>query len=88
MFDGVRSGITARGLPDWSRRREENKKIIRRWSQIKASGEFELQLRTCDLLDQGLQKCQDFLVFAFVSIITKHFFLQNLKSFGTIARNH
>lgn len=25
MFDGVRSGITARGLPDWSRGREEKK---------------------------------------------------------------
>lgn len=26
MFDGVRSGITARGLPDWSWRREREKK--------------------------------------------------------------
>lgn len=63
----------AGGLPDWSRRREKKKKIIRRWSQIKASGGFELRLHTCDLLDEGLQKCQDFLVFAFVSIIRKHF---------------
>lgn len=51
----------------------EKKKIIKRWSQIKASSGFELQLRTCDLLDEGLQKCQDFLLFAFVSIIRKHF---------------
>lgn len=89
MFDGVRSGITARGLPDQSRRREREK-ILKNHKKMESNqGERRLRATAAHLRPIRRRSAEmpglPGLCFCF------HYqkaFLQNLKSLGTIARNH